>query len=41
MSEKERGKRDGSGPFEGSYRRRTERKETGRREESGEVCPSV
>jgi len=32
-----RGKRDGSGPFEGSFTRRGGRK--GRRKEAGEICP--
>ena len=40
MGKEERGVRDGSGPYRDSYRRRTEQKETGRREEAGEPCPS-
>lgn len=34
-----RGKRDGSGPFADSFRRRVEGKSYGRRIESGEKCP--
>jgi len=37
--EKERGVRDGTGPFSGSYRRRMEGKSYGRRLEAGEKCP--
>lgn len=37
---KERGVRDGTGPYMDSYRRRVERKDYGRRKEAGEKCPN-
>jgi len=37
MSFKQRGKRDGTGPFRGSYRRRVSR--IGRRRARGVKCP--
>ena len=39
MGRYERGVRTGTGPYQGSYRRRVERKKVGRRQERGEVCP--
>jgi len=36
---KSRGKRDGTGSFEESFRRKIERKTIGRRKEAGELCP--
>lgn len=35
---KERGKRDGTGPYEGSYQAKTKKK--GKRQEAGEECPA-
>ena len=40
MAKKQPGVRDGTGPYEESYRRRVEGKSTGRRIERGETCPS-
>ena len=37
----ERAKRDGTGPYKGSYRRKGEKKDIGRRMESGEECPEA
>ena len=37
--EQVRGKRDGTGPYKGSFRRKTEGKTKGRRMEAGEECP--
>jgi len=37
MARSTRGQRDGSGPYEGSYQRRTYG--TGRRRQAGEECP--
>lgn len=39
MSKKQRGLRNGTGPYEGSYRKRIEGKTIGRRLEAGEICP--
>ena len=39
MGYNEAGKRDGSGPYRHSYRRRVEGKNYGRRRERGEPCP--
>jgi len=39
MAKKKRNVRDGTGPYEGSYRRRVEGKTVGRRLASGEICP--
>ncbi|GAH06433.1 unnamed protein product, partial [marine sediment metagenome] len=41
MSKEQRGVRDGTGSFEGSYRRQVEGKEEGRRIEAGEECPEA
>jgi len=37
MSKTVRGKRDGSGPYKGSYRAKTSQK--GRRQAAGQKCP--
>ena len=37
MSKTTRGKRDGTGPYKGSYQRRNS--SVGRRQQSGEKCP--
>ena len=34
-----RGKRDGTGPYKGSFRRRVEKKSIGRRRAKGAPCP--
>jgi len=39
MARDKRGRRDGTGPFLRSYRRRIEKKKKGRRLERGEPCP--
>jgi len=39
MGYDERGRRDGTGPYRDSYRRRVEGKSYGRRRERGEKCP--
>lgn len=41
MGENERGVRDGSGPYDDSYRRIIEQKDIGRRKEAGEECPPI
>jgi len=41
MSLEVRGKRDGTGPYKDSFRRRVEGKSIGRRLEAGEVCPVI
>jgi len=40
MGREARGRRDGTGPYRHSYRRRVEGKDYGRRREKGEKCPS-
>ena len=39
MGKEQRGVRDGTGPHKNSYRKKTEGKQEGRRQESGESCP--
>jgi len=39
MGMNERGKRDGTGPYKGSFRRRGEGRRMGRRRAAGEECP--
>ena len=39
MSYTQRGKRDGSGPYRGSARRKAEGKKIGRRRSAGIKCP--
>ena len=39
MGKTRRGVRDGSGPFKGSYRRKSEGKSIGRRRAAGQKCP--
>lgn len=39
MSYKQKSKRDGTGPFKGSYRRTSEGKSIGRRRAAGVKCP--
>ncbi len=39
MSKTQRGIRDGTGSFEGSFRKQVEGKSVGRRIEAGEECP--
>jgi len=39
MGRSARGKRDGTGPYAGSYRRRGEGKKVGRRRAAGVSCP--
>jgi len=38
MAMKQRGKRDGTGPFKDSYQRQNEG--VGKRQQAGEVCPT-
>lgn len=37
MGKTQRGKRDGTGPYKGSYQRKV--KGTGRRQQAGQKCP--
>lgn len=39
MGYKSRGKRDGTGPFKSSFRRKGEKKKLGRRQSKGQSCP--
>ena len=39
MGRTKKGIRDGTGPYKDSYRRKTEKKTTGRRIASGQKCP--
>ena len=39
MGINQRGKRDGTGPFKDSYRRKKQQKSLGRRQTAGQKCP--